>query len=153
MIQPPWETYSDDAARELFRDADAIAMLNALAEWSHLYDDLIDAPDRVAPAAVHRAMWLMAHVIPTNPFFRRHEALLRPVLVTGLLAWHAANAMEASRDIEQLRVAHTLRYDVASVALLVLEIVGGHEHAVANAARARLLFQRDTWANYLSEHT
>jgi hypothetical protein len=54
--------------------------------------------------------------------------------------------------VEELRIAHALRYALADLLLLLMNIVGGHDHAMANARRARLLLQHDTWANYLGEH-
>lgn len=150
---PPWETWSEAGVNELFcGDQDAINFMRDLALWTHLYDDCIDGDKPLDPALVHSAMWKVWVSIPLNPFYRKHEMMLRPLIVTGILNWRAANEMEASGSLEELRVAHCTRYSINDVALLVMEIVGGHEHAVKHARRARLMFQNDTWANYKREH-
>lgn len=153
MHEPPWETYSDAAVRELFcGDEDAIRFMQDIGFWSHVYDDLIDQDKAIPADFIHAVMWKLLVSIPENPFYQRHQSYLRPIIVTGILNWRAANDMEASGSVEQLRVAHVTRYSINDVALMVMELVGGHEHAVRHAARARLMFQRDTWAHYLSEH-
>lgn len=150
---PPWETYSEAACLELFcGDRAALEFMQMIAAWSHVYDDLIDDDKPVEADAIHATMWNLLVVIPTNPFYRQNEALLRPVLATAILNWRAANDMEASGSVEQLRVAHVRRYSLNDLALICMEVCGGHAHAVKNAARAVLMFQHDTWAHYKAEH-
>lgn len=150
---PPWEPYSEAACLELLcGNRDALDFLASIAAISHTYDDLIDRDREVPASEVHALIWQAFVVVPLNPFFRAHESMLRPVLLAGFLNWHAANDMQASGNLEQLRIAHVLRYSVVDVGLVCLEICGGHQHAMKNAARLRLLFTRDTWAHYLSEH-
>jgi hypothetical protein len=78
--------------------------------------------------------------------------VIRPVLITGILNWKAATDIERDGCTEELRIAHALRYAIADILLISMEIVGGHEHAMRNARRARLMSQADTWAHYKDEH-
>lgn len=150
---PPWETYSDAAALELLGgNVDALRFVLDIARLSHIYDDLIDQDKLVADQRVHDLMWTLLVTLPTNPFYQAHQAALRPTLVTGILNWKAATDMERGGNREELRVSHTLRYAVADVFLMCMVLTMGHEYAMKNARRARLLGQNDTWANYASEH-
>ena len=150
---PPWETFSDAALLELMcGNTDAARMVIDLAQCSHAYDDLIDRDKPVEDATVHGLMWKLLVSLPVNPFFRQHQDTIRPVLITGILNWHAATGMEKTGCAEQLHIAHATRYALADVILLCMAIVGGHEHAMRNAQRARLMAQADTWAHYSTEH-
>lgn len=150
---PPWETYSDAGLQELLcGNAEAVRFVIDIAQCSHAYDDLIDRDKPVPDSTVHGLMWKLLVSVPTNAFFRQHQDVIRPVLITGILNWHAATGMEKAGCAEQLHVAHALRYAIGDVVLLCMALVGGHDHAMKNAQRARLMCQRDTWAHYLSEH-
>lgn len=150
---PPWETYTEAAALELLGgNVDALRFVQDISHWTHFYDDLIDRDKPVSDAAVHENMWRLVVSIPTNAFFRAHQDVLRPVIVTGILNWQAANDIEREGSVEELRIAHTLRYSIADVLLLCMTLTCGREAAMKNARRARLMCQNDTWANYSSEH-
>lgn len=149
----PWRAHAEPELLELLAgNRDAVRLFLDLAFWSHVYDDLIDGDRRVEPAELHRAMWLAAIEIPANPFYQQHRATLAPLLAASILNWRAANDMEASGSIEELRIAHALRYQLTDVLILSMAIVGGAEYAATHARRARLCVQRDTWAHYLKEH-
>ena len=150
---PPWETFSDAGLLELLcNNEDAARFVIDIAQCSHAYDDLIDQDKPVPDATVHGLIWKLLVSVPTNAFFRQHQDVIRPVLITGILNWHAATGMEKSGCAEQLHIAHATRYALADVILMCMAIVGGHDHAMRNAQRARLMAQKDTWAHYLSEH-
>ena len=150
---PPWPKYTRDALLEIMAgNEDAAQMMLDIAACSHIYDDLIDGDKRVQPEDIHSLVWRLLATIPLNPFFREHETMLRPLLITGIINWHAANQMEQGGELEELRIAHAIRYSIGDVGLMAMALAGGHDHAVKNARRARLLFQYDTWAHYKSEH-
>ena len=151
---PPWPRSTPDALLELMAgNKDAAAMLEAISFWSHIYDDLIDRDKPVSDTDIHKAMWVLLVDLPRNPFFRAHETEFRGALVTGVMNWHAANQMEKSGCVEQLRIAHAIRYSAGDVAFLAMVFAGGEAHAIANASRCRLLMQHDTWQNYIQEHS
>ncbi len=151
--KPSWETYSEAGLLELLcGNADAARFVVDIAQCSHAYDDLIDRDKPVPDDVVHGLMWKLLVTVPTNSFYRQHQDTLRPVLITGILNWHAATGMEKSSCLEQLHVSHALRYALGDIVLLCMAIVGGHGHAMKNAQRARLMCQCDTFAHYASEH-
>lgn len=151
--EPPWERSTPDVLLDLLcGNAEAVAFVTSVAQASHVYDDLIDRDKEVTADAIHDLVWCLLVRLPTNPFYRAHQEVIRPVLITGILNWKAATDMETDGDLEELRIAHALRYAIADVLLLSMAIVGGQTHAMNNARRARLVAQQDTWANYLAEH-
>lgn len=153
VTPPPWEKSSHQAMMEIMAgNADAVSMMGAIAVWSHVYDDLIDKDKPVSDNHIHQAMWTFLAELPENPFFRAHQDTFRPVLMAGVMNWHAANQMEKSGCLEQLRLAHAIRYSICDIAYLAMIFAGGLDHAVANASRCRLLMQYDTWNNYFQEH-
>lgn len=149
----PWGKNTRASVLELMSgNEDATDLVTMVADWSHVYDDLIDKDKPVTDAQIHQAMWTLLGGLDLNPFFQKHSTTLRPLLMAGVLNWHAANQMERSGCVEQLRIAHVLRYSGADVAMVSMLLAGGYEHAVSNAARCRLLAQYDTWAHYFKEH-
>lgn len=150
---PPWPRSTPEAMLEIMAgDRDAVSMMGDLAVWTHIYDDLVDCDKPVSETHIHELMWRVLVTLPTNPFWRRHEALLRPLLITGILNWRAANDIEARGNLEELRIAHAIRYSICDIGLLAMFLAGGHDHAVQYARQARLMFQHDTWAHYRGEH-
>lgn len=150
---PPWPQCTNDALLELMcGDADAVEMLRHISLWSHAYDDLIDRDKPIADDTIHDVMWRLLVKLPMNPFWRKHELLLRPLFITGILNWRAANDMQAAGCEEELRIAHVIRYSISDVGLMAMALAGGESHAMKNARRARLLFQFDTWEHYRGEH-
>jgi hypothetical protein len=150
---PPWETYSEAALLDLLcGNADAARFVIDIAQCSHAYDDLIDRDKPVPDATVHGLVWKLLVSVPVNAFFRQHQDTIRPVLITAILNWHAATQMEKTGCAEELHVAHALRYALGDVVLLCMALLGGHQYAMDNARRARLMAQADTFAHYASEH-
>ena len=151
---PAWEPLNAELLRELLcGDEDAVAFYRHVANLSHTYDDLIDGDKAVSPPQVHAWVWTALFELPLNPFFVRFEGTLRPLLMTGILNWIAANEMERSGSREELRVAHVTRYAVGDVLLAAMTLTGGIDHARRHARRARLSLQDETWAHYSTEMT
>lgn len=150
--KPQWEALSTETLSELLcGDSDAIEFYLHVARWTHTYDDLVDADKPITEEQLHVFVWRMLFDIPLNPFFDKYQGIFRPLLMNGILNWIAANDMEASKDKEQLRVAHVIRYSVGDILLAAMAITGGMEHARKNARRARLMIQDETWIHYLTE--
>ena len=151
---PEWEPLNAELLRELLcGDEAAMAFYRCVANMSHTYDDLIDGDKTVSPQELHNFVWTALFELPMNPFFDRHQGVLRPLLMTGILNWIAANEMETSGSTEELRVAHVTRYAAGDVLLAAMTLTGGIDHARCNARRARLSLQDETWGHYSTEKT
>lgn len=149
---PAWEPMTRPALDELLcGDADAVNFYRCVAHCTHTYDDLIDNDKPVSQADLHAFVWRLLFEIPLNPFFDKHQNVLRPLLMTGILNWIAANEMEQSGSREELRVAHVIRYSAGDILLASMTLTGGIEHARTHARRARLMLQDETWLHYSTE--
>lgn len=145
---------SEDLLREvLCGDENAAALYRGLAEWANTYDDLVDKDKPVSTDQLHRFVWFMMFDLPLNPFYARHQDVLRPLVMTGILNWVAANDMESSKAAEELRVAHVIRFAGGDILLAAMALTGGIEHARRHARRARLSLQNETWKHYFTEVT
>lgn len=150
---PPWPRATKEAMLEIMAgNSDAVRMMQILAVWSHVYDDLIDKDKPVSDKHIHEVMWMLMIELPGNQFYRLNESSFRPMIASGIMNWHAANQMEKSGCVEQLHIAHAIRYSICDVAYLAMIFAGGLDHAIANASKCRLLMQYDTIEHYLSEH-
>ncbi len=151
---PPRPRLTDERVRQLLLGhADAARFVLDLAYASHLYDDLVDRDKAATEAMLHQLWHLLWVDLPCNPFFRQHEAALRPAVVSAALSWRAATEIErAPLSVEELRIAHVIRYDLCAVAVLCAYLVGGHAHAASVARELRVAGQQDSWTHYLNEH-
>lgn len=149
---PPWgKTSHADKLRFFCGNEEACRIMDILALWTHVYDDLIDG-DAVAPENIHRTFWALLIELPSIPLYRALEHHIRPIYMTGIMNWHAANEIEKKGDVEELRIAHAIRYSIVDVGFILMMSCGGQQHAIAHAREMRLKFQCDTWAHYVSEH-
>ena len=70
----------------------------------------------------------------TDPFFKDHADLLRPVLMSVYLDWQAANTMEAAPTVDRMNKSYMLRAGIYRLFLVCAYLCGGHDHAVSVAA-------------------
>lgn len=132
-------------------NSDAVALVLAIAEISHSWDDLIDRDKSVSDAQINRAFSIALLELPKNPFYQAHCLDLLPVMTTGTLNWLTANEYEKQQDKEAHALAHVLRYGIADLALFIAYLIGGQEWAQQVAPELRRYCQRDTLEHYLSE--
>lgn len=111
--------------------ADAVDLCMAVFEWANDYDHLVDGDvtGEAAEDALHNAMWLMAVVIPGNPFYRRFYAELSPLLASGISTWRVSNALPAYGTENALMLAHVLRWTLIEFFMHCALIVGGRAWA------------------------
>lgn len=147
----PDDVVSERLLEAFLGNQHAVDLVLLLASIAHTWDDLIDRDRPVSPQAIHRAFTQAVIDLNLNPFFRRHCTTLLPVLQTGILNWHAANALEADGRKESLEVAHVVRCAIGDVVLLIAALCGGHEHAMQHADGLRMLVQQDSLDSYLRD--
>lgn len=152
-LTPPWVTDNPQSFNELLgENPSAAQFIRDISFISNFFDDLIDG-DQVGQAEIYSALWRAFVALPTNPFFRDNQAMLVPIMATGFMNWQAANQMESAGVEEELRVSHVIRYSIGDIFLMTVALVKGQEYASAHARQLRLMYQSETWAHYLSEHT
>lgn len=139
------------ALRECLRgNDDAVNLLLLIREVSHTWDDLIDQDKPVSPEQIHRAFWISLIGIKANTFFCEHEDVLLPILETGILNYVASVELERTPGHSR-HLAHTARYAVGDVALIMTRLVGGLDWAMAKAATLKLLLQTDSFTDFDTE--
>lgn len=131
-------------------NSDAVSLLLIIREISHTWDDLIDCDKPVTHQQVNRAFWLSLVGIKTNPFYQRFESVLLPLLEQGILNYVASVDLERTAGHPR-HLAHTARYAVGDVALVMARLIGGVDWAMEQAATIKLLLQTDTFDDFNSE--
>lgn len=129
---------------------DAVNLLLMIREVSHTWDDLIDQDKPVTPAQIHRAFWISLVGLKTNAFFCEHQDVLLPILETGILNYVASVDLERTPGHSR-HLAHTARYAVGDVALIMTRLIGGLDWAMAKAATLKLLLQTDSFQDFDTE--
>lgn len=133
-------------------DADALALYEAFSEIAHIWDDMVDR-DCVVPAErINRAFRLALIDVSCNPVFHRHYEALRPMLVSAVACYEAANQFEQDRDAHGLELAHVLRYAVAQVFVYLITVSLGEDRARAVLPQALKRMMPERMFIYLKEH-
>lgn len=134
----------------LQNDEQAVQLLLLVHEVAHTWDDLIDGDKPVTPGQLHRAFWISLVGIKTNQFYQRFEVSLLPVMEAGIFNYVASIDLErtAGRPRE---LAHTARYAIGDIALVMARLIGGVDWAMQQAATLKLLLNTDTYEHFNAE--
>lgn len=131
-------------------NADAVSLAMMLRNISHTLDDLIDGDKELTADTVIEAFWDAMIRLPANPFFVEHAVYLRSLMTGALVNWQIANVYERVGG-EARNMAHSLRYDLATVLVMMAYIIGGRRWAEAIGPEMRQRCQRQPLAEYLIE--
>lgn len=131
--------------------AAAILFCEALFRISQTLDDLIDGDKPVTGQAVYRAFWEALVDIPGNPFYRQHEAVLRPLMAAALQDWRDSVSLERDGDRHGRTLAFVLRDQLTSLVVQCAGIVGGFDWMQQVSAEIRRHFHEDKLDDYLGE--
>lgn len=129
-------------------DGAALRLCEQLFAVSQVWDDLVDRDKEVAPETVNAAFWLCLVEIPANPFWRRHEAELRPVLSAFINAWLDASELERGGRHERT-VAFGLRDACAGLVAACARLIGGYGWMREISPGLRRLAHDETLEDYL----
>jgi hypothetical protein len=133
-------------------NADAAALITGFWDFCEVYDDAIDGDKNQADAEIHAAMHWALFGLQSNNFYQRHRAALQSAMQVAIAEWKAANAMERTRDREQLITAYTLRCSPYSFFVAVVLAAAGPLAAAEAAAYFRTRPSPDRLDDYLREH-
>lgn len=135
-------------------DKDAAAYLHNIASMVRLADDLADG-DTTAPVPDMAHLLQRATVLlPSNPFFQRHQATLSSVWSVVVNAWLLSETWAKSDDETTRIFAFVRREDVETLLAVVATICGGPDHARRVMADIHLLSHAggETFADWEAEH-
>ena len=131
-------------------NAEAVALANELRNVSHVIDDLVDQDKPVAGDVAFAAFWSTLVELPANRFYMEHLTSLHPLVVAALTNWRIANTFERG-GLEDRHMAHSLRYDLGTVLVMVAYLIGGREWAETFGPEIRRRCQKQPLADYLGE--
>lgn len=119
---------------------DAIAMINSLALTLNS-----DPDDR---QALHRAVWAAMVELPSNPFYRRHEADLAP-LVRQIVSDRQASAILQSEAEHGQALAFVIKDGLVGLVQHCVYLVAGYERMTALAPHIRLQMHQQSLKEFM----
>lgn len=102
----------------------AVAYCLDLAYISHLWDDLIDKDKQRTDEEINNAFMAALFTIPTNPFFRKYESELRPLMASVVQQWEVSNVLEIGDESDREK-AYMLRAGIYQIFHYCAQLVGG----------------------------
>lgn len=130
--------------------ADAIAFCTLICHVLHVWDDLEDRDKPLSRDTIDEMMYAALVVIPRNSFYRDNFHELNALLSVAIMNWHAANQMEASADVEQLRIAFIIRSSYCDIVQAAVRIVGGYAWAKEVTPALRLFWHKEGFEGYIN---
>lgn len=131
-------------------NADAVRLALELRHISHVLDDLVDRDKPVSDEQIRSAFWRALIVLPANAFYAENLAYLHPLMSAALVNWQIANVFERG-SLEDRHMAHCLRYDLATVLVMIANLIGGPKWAESVGPEIRRRCQRQPLGEYLEE--
>jgi len=126
---------------------DAVNWLVTVFEMAQMLDDAYD-DGSLEPKDVNKLVWNTFVAMPTNPFYMEKAAVLTPVLITTIMKWHAANAVEEKQEpSESSFIWRAGYYDLV---LFVVLLCHGEEVARNNAHLVMKLYG-EKYSDYIQE--
>jgi len=127
----------------------AIECVWSIFAVSHVWDDLIDRDRAVTDEEIHTAFWHALVLLPTNPFYVQHSAVLQPILMNAIMNWRAATTMERHGTDADREIAFVLRAAYIDVLSMAALLVGGVEWSVQVTPDIRRWMHEETFFEYL----
>lgn len=130
---------------------DAVAFCETLFRISQTLDDLIDKDQPVSDDAIVSAFWQALIELPGNPFYRRHELYLRPLMAGALQDWRDSVLLERGDDDHGKALAFVLRSQLTSLVVQCAYLVGGEDWMNHVSEPIRRHFHDHSFAEYLTD--
>lgn len=138
-----------DVIRKALRGHEqAVAFFMALYNALQIWDDLIDKDKPVPADNINRMMWTVLIEIPRNAFYQANFNDLNPILMTSIVNWHGANAMEATESEADKEIAFITRSAYVDLLIQSALIIGGVQWAIQMTPEIRRLWHDEGLAGY-----
>lgn len=114
---------------------DAAQLIQALGRGCQLGDAFVDNDVNDIGATLESRsshmveLLLLATGLDKNPFWRQHQGVLRPVMISSLLMWDATNTWQDSPSEKTRMYAWAYREILDQVIVMVALLLGGLEHS------------------------
>lgn len=139
--------------RVLRDDFAAIMFCEALFRISQTLDDLIDRDKPVSDQSIYHAFFLALIDLPSNPFYRQNDVVLRAMMASALQDWKDSVDLERAGDEHGKTLAYVLRDQLTSVAVQVAGIVGGYGWMQEVSVEIRRFFHDEPLGEYIDKLT
>ena len=149
---PAWHAERDALLVEVIQDPDAIQFLQIVGTVAEIWDDLIDRDKPVSNAQINRAFWLAIVGLQSNPFYRRHQDMLMPVMAAGMNAFMDSAEMETG-DAQDRAMTYFLRDAYLEIVSITIGLAQGFEAMREHSARVRrfLMESHETFIEYFQD--
>ena len=133
-------------------DADAVRFLLDLSALIETWDDLIDKDAPVADGAINEAFTASLVHFPLNPFYRRHQDRLTPLLIVCINAWLDSVSMQRGTDAHERMWAFFLKDYGRELFLFCAMLTGGFDHMRAVSLDMRRFFTHESYSDWEHRH-
>lgn len=113
-----------------------------------IFDDFADS-EKVSDKKLDILIWDTLVRLPTNSFYRAHDLVLAPLIITSILKWKASDTKEKELKSADAK-SFMWRAGYYEIVLFVVSIVHGEKFAQENAVSILELYG-ETFDNYLEE--
>ena len=120
--------------RACLNQPEAIDFVWRWANYVHAIDDI---EDEVTTPEFRLGTFIQALEVFTSPFFRRHEAALKPLVYLITNQYADSVKWEKSKEPWQREYSEWARHSGAEMVLAVAAIVGGYQHMRAISLELR----------------
>lgn len=146
---PEWrEARDDNLLRWMLGDADAARCVVLLSAISETWDDLIDGDKKLAPPDINQAFVNALVGLNTNPFYKKHQVTILPIVFAGINAWMDANELEGASTAEHRRLGFYIRnyaYEVCSICAMC---AGGFDWLRSISLEMRLFCHHESYLEW-----
>lgn len=116
---------------------------------AHAWDDLIDRDRVLADAEIMRCFWTALIDLPVNEFYRRHFAVLHPILLNAIVNWVAATTLERQGNVKDKSIAFILRASYIDLLTMAAILAGGRDWGLEVAPEIRRWAHAENFGEYL----
>jgi hypothetical protein len=132
-------------------NADAVNMCEQIFHVSQVLDDLVDQDKPVTSPTIIKSYWIALIELPLNPFYRRHELTIRPLMAGALQDWTDSATLEREPDSHSKHLAFVLRDQLTSLVIQCANLVGGYDWMQKVSVEIRKYFHDEILIDYIND--
>lgn len=134
-----WRIIRDQKLREWIQDEWAVRFILDYSDAVELWDDLIDGDKEIDKKHIMRVFTNVLTVLPLNPFFNQHKAMLMPLINVALNAWVDSISLEKGSDNDKA-IAYVLRDYMHEIFIYTIFLTRGHDYMRSVSLEVRNFF-------------
>ena len=133
-------------------DHHAVQFVLDLSMLVETWDDLVDKDKPLGEQDIHDAFVAALINFPLNPFYRRHQDALLPLITVAINAWFDSLEMERGDTPHERMWAFFLKDLGLEVFLFCAMLAGGYRHMRAVSMDMRRFFNHETYETWEHRH-